>query len=391
MTFFALASLMLLLAATAIALPLWRPRVPQRAGSLAANRAVHAARLRELQDDLDNGRLSPGDHAAARRDLEKDLADVSDQGRTAHADSPRRAIALTMLALMFVAGATLYGFFGSWRVGAEGVEAASAQSVAEMVAALDKRLHTPAGQDDLKGWDMLGRSYMLMNRYPDALQAFERARKLTNDTDPQELSGYAEALALSDPDKFMDQALPLFEKVLQMDPANVQALWYGGLGALQRGDKSLAISRWNAVLAQDPPPDYRRYIEKAIADAGGTPAAAVAPIFVSLHISLAPAIAAKAAPETTVFVYAQPKDGAGGPPLAVRRLQVKDLPLDIKLSDQDAVVPGRTISGYDDLQLTARVSRSGNAVPQAGDLVGRGEWLKTAAKPVAIVIDTVLK
>lgn len=385
------AALMLLLAGAVVVLPLWRPRLTQRTGTAAANRQIHAARLKELQDDLESGRLSPEDHASARRDLEKDLAVAPTQDReTLATGSPRRVVAMVMLVLMLAAGAGLYGYYGNWRVGAEGVEAASTRAVVDMVAALDHRLHTTAGQDDLQGWAMLGHSYMIMGRYADAFEAFGHARSLSKDADTQILSSYAEALTLSDPGAFMDKALPVFEQVLKTDPHNVQALWYGGLGALQRGDKALAVSRWNGILAQDPPPDYRRYIEKAITDAGGVPAAAGS-ASVSLHVSLAPELAKVLSPDTVVFVYAQPKAGAGGPPLAVRRLQVKDLPVDLKLSDQDAVVPGRNISGYGDLQLTARVSKSGNAVPQAGDLVGRGEWLKAAGKPVQIVIDTVLK
>ncbi|MFI4922046.1 MAG: c-type cytochrome biogenesis protein CcmI, partial [Gammaproteobacteria bacterium] len=390
-TFYLAAALMLLLAGAAVALPLWRPRIAQRTGAATANREVHAARLKELQDDLDNGRLSPEDHAAARRDLEKDLAATPGQDSVSRAESPHRITALIMLVLMVSSGGALYWFFGNWRVGAEGVEAASAQSVLDMVAALDRRLHTTAGQDDLQGWDMLGHSYMIMGRYADALQAFRQARRLSGDSNPQELSSYAEALTLSNPEAFMGKALPLFEKTLQLDPHNVQALWYGGLGALQRGDKTLAISRWNAILAQDPPPDYRQYIEKAIAGAGGVPSSAAAQSSISLHVSLAPALAKTLSPDTTVFVYAQPKEGPGGPPLAVRRLQVKDLPLDLRLNDQDAVVPGRSISGYGDLQVIARVSRNGNAVPQAGDLIGRGEWLKATSKQLSIVIDTALK
>jgi cytochrome c-type biogenesis protein CcmH len=391
MMFFLAAGLMILLAAAAVAVPLWRARVPQRTGVAAANREVHAARLRELQDDLKNGRLSLDDHAAARRDLEKDVAVGTSQESASREDRPRKFVAAISLLLMFSAGAALYGFYGNWHVGAQGVEAASAQALTDMVAALDKRLHTPAGQDDLKGWDMLGRSYVLMDRYADALDAFGHARKLSHDADPQELSEYAEALALSHPELFMDQALPLFERVLQMDPANVQALWYGGLGALQRGDKKLAIGRWNAILTQDPPEDYRQYIVKAITDAGGTVGGAAAGVTIAVSVSLGPALAAAVSPDTTVFVYAQPKAGAGGPPLAAKRLQVKDLPVDIKLSDQDAVVPGRAISSYDTVIVTARISKSGTPAPQAGDLIGKAEWSKAMGKPIAIVIDSVVK
>lgn len=392
MIFFAAASCMVLIAALVLALPLWRARIPESTGAVAANRQVHAARLKELETDLEAGRLSQVDHAAARRDLEMDLTSSTGDGHPSSAPKPQRLWAA--IATIFVIALTsgLYWSYGNWRVGAQGVEAASAQAVIDMVDKLAKRLKTPEGQGDLQGWDMLGHSYVIMGRYADAAEAFDHARKLTNDANPLELASYAEARTLTDPDSFMDKTLPLFEKVLQMDPSNTQALWYGGLGALQRGDQRLAIQRWNAILAQNPPADYRAYIEKAIADAGGTPAAAVAGVSISVHVSLAPALAAQASPGDTVFVYARPADGEAGPPLAAKRLQVRDLPVDLKLSDQDAVVPGRVISAYAAVTVIARVSKSGTAAaPHDGDLLGQQGWKKASGKPLAIVIDTVLK
>jgi cytochrome c-type biogenesis protein CcmH len=391
MMFFLVAALMLLLAVAAVALPLWRGRVLQRAGSVTANREVHAARLKELEQDLANGRLSPDDHAAARHDLEADLASASKQEPATSTAKPQKlTAAVTLVAVMLVAG-SLYWLYGSWRTGAQGVEAASQQAVLDMVGELAQRLQTPEGRNDLQGWDALGHSYLFMGRYHDALKAFDQARRLSSDTNPRELAGYAEALALSDPDEFMDKALPIFEKTLRLDPSNVQALWYGGLGALQRGDKALAVQRWQAILAQDPPEEYRQTIAKAITDAGGTPAAIAAGVVISLHVTLAADLMGKAAAGQTVFVYAQPKDGAGGPPLAVQRLRVADLPADLELTDRDAVIPGRNLSSSGDVLVTARISRTGDAVAQPGDLIGRAEWLKTASKRLSITIDTVFK
>lgn len=394
MIFFLVAALMMLVAGLAVGLPLWRGRVVATAGTAAANRGVYASRLKELQEDLENGRLSAEDQASARRDLEKDLA-ATDPESPLRAAAPRRIAALISLILILGAGAALYWKYGDWRVGSQGVEAASTQAVTQMVDDLAARLHSPAGQDDLQGWTMLGHSYMIMGRYPDALEAFGHARTLSKDSDPQVLSSFAEAQALSDPGSFMDKALPVFEQALKMDPHNVQALWYGGLGALQRGDRALAIQRWNAVLAQNPPADYRRVIEKAIVAAGGTPGTAesvaggAGPI-IAVHVSLAPALAAKVSPDAIVFIYVQPKSGASGPPLAARRLKLSELPLDLTLSDQDAVIPGRVISAYSDVVVSARISLSGTAAPRAGDLMGRAEWHK-GDKPLNIVIDTVLK
>ena len=394
MIFLGIAALMLLAAGLTVALPLWRGRTAAGASMGKANREVHASRLRELQEDLENGRLSADDHAAARRDLEKDLAAAAADGPS-HPAAPRRIAAVISVVAVVTAGAALYWRYGSWRVGSEGVEAASTQAVIQMVDDLAARLQTPEGQGDLQGWTMLGHSYMIMGRYADALQAFTHARDLSKDADPQILSSYAEALTLSDPGSFMDKALPIFEQVLKSDPRNVQALWYGGLGALQRGDRSLAVQSWNEVLAQDPPADYRRVIEKAIAAAGGTAeeggaTGSGATSGVAIHVSLAPALAAKVPPDAIVFVYAQPKGNADGPPLAARRMKVSELPLDLQLGDRDAVLPGRVLSAYVDVMVSARISVSGTATPRAGDLIGRAEWRK-GGKSLDIVIDTILK
>ncbi|HLW74692.1 MAG TPA: hypothetical protein VKT74_06450, partial [Gammaproteobacteria bacterium] len=246
------------------------------------------------------------------------------------------------------------------------------------------------------GWEMLGHAYVIMERYPDALDAYNHARRLAGDGNADVLAAYAEAQTLANPDDFMDKALPLFEKALQLDPRNPQALWYGGLGAFERGDKPLAVQRWQALLDQNPPAEYRATISKYIVEAGGTPgaappAAAADSAGIRLHVTLAPSLQAKVTPDETLFVFAEASGGAGGPPLAARRFHVSDLPLDLSLGDQDAVVPGRSLSAYADLMITARISVNGMPAAQAGDMEGRGEWKKAGGKPLAIVIDASVK
>ena len=369
MIFFVIAAAMCLLAGAVLAVPLWRARVPEHAGAAAANREVHMRRLAELQQDLAAGRLSAGDHAAAVRDLETDLASAGMAEQGIRKPMPQRITGIVVLLLLLVVAGSLYWSYGSWRVGAQGVQAASSQAVVDMVAELARRLQTPEGQKDVEGWEMLGHSYMIMERYPEALKALDHARQLTADGNPEVLAEYAEAETLTDPDHFMDKAAPVFEKVLGMQPGNTQALWYGGLAAQQRGDLKLAVQRWNAILAQDPPADYRAYISNAIVEAGGKPLAADTGVSIKLHVSLSATLAAKASPDETVFVYVQPKGGAAGPPLAVRRFKVEELPLDISLGDKDAVVPGRVISGYDAVTVSARISSSGTALAEPGDLL----------------------
>jgi len=392
MIFAAIAALMLLVAAAAVALPLWRGLRGNRTGADAAE-AVFRMQLLELERDLAAGTLSQEDYRAVRRDVETERTATPPVASVSKHPERSRGLALGLAGALMLAAALLYWKFGSWRVGAEGVEAASVPAVEQMVADLAQRLHSTDG-GDVQGWDMLGHAYVIMQRYPDAVDAYSHAYKLAGDSNAAILAGYAESLTLANPADFMGKALPLFEKALQVDPRNAQALWYGGLGALQRGDKRLAVQRWQALLAQNPPAEYRAVIEKYVAMAGGTPSQSAATADtggIKIHLSLALALRERVKPDETLFVFAEVPGAAGGPPLVARKFKVSDLPLDIMLSDQDAVVPGRSLSGYAELTVTARISTSGTPAAQLGDLMGQGRWTKKDSKPIALIIDTVVK
>ena len=117
------------------------------------------------------------------------------------------------------------------------------------------------------------------------------------------------------------------------------------------------------------------------------PAAASGGAKVSGKVSVAPALAGKAAPTDVVFIFAR---AASGPPmpLAVLRKQVKDLPVEFALDDSMAMAPNLKLSGFAEVVVGARISRSGSATPQSGDLQGLSRPVKVGASGVAVVIDT---
>lgn len=395
MIFTGLALLMLLAAAATVALPLWRgPRTGTSASPDTAAATQHI-QLEELERDLAAGSLAQADYQAARHDIQAERGRPETAGTASAVMSAawRRGSALAAASFILLLAPALYWYYGNWRSGAEGVEQASIPAVEQMVAGLAQRLHTTDG-NDLQGWVTLAHSYVVMGRYSDALDAYSHAHALTGDSNPDVLAGYAESITLSDPSQFMDKALPLFEKALQLDPADPQALWYGGLGAFERGDKKLAVQRWQALLQQDPPAEYRQIIEKYIVEAGGTVSAPgkIASIAgISMHVSLAPALSGRVQSGYTLFVFALPQGGAGGPPLAARRFQASALPLDVTLTDQDSPMPGRTLSGQTHVTVIARISVSGTPEQHPGDLMGQAEWDPASGKPLAIVIDTVVR
>jgi cytochrome c-type biogenesis protein CcmH len=106
-------------------------------------------------------------------------------------------------------------------------------------------------------------------------------------------------------------------------------------------------------------------------------------------VSLGAALAAKADANDTVFIFARPADGPRMP-LAIVRKQVKDLPAAFSLDDAMAMTPQAKLSNFSDVVVGARISKSGQAAPQSGDLEGLSAPVKVGASGVAIVIDRVL-
>lgn len=394
MSFIIAAIVMIVVAAACIAVPLWRARAKPTLSTDAANRSIHTARMEELQADVAAGRLSQADYAAALCDLNKELAATLDVSRQEHDKAAKahgsRRTAGIVAALVVIAAGLLYWQLGNWRAGVQGVQQASVASVEQMVAALATRLYTQ-DPNDLPGWKMLGHAYLLMGRYAEAEDAYAHAVELAGGKDADVLAGYGEAVALADPKNFMALGMPAIEQALVLDPTNPQALWYGGLGALERGDKTLAITRWQALLTQGPPPEYRVIIEKSIAAAGGavtptTPAGAE----IQVRVMLAADLRDKVSPAEALFVFAVPAGQSGGPPLVARRFEVRDLPLEVTLSNSDAVLADHNLTGVARATIIARIASKGTPAPQSGDLVGQAQWQADRNRPVNILIDKVL-
>jgi cytochrome c-type biogenesis protein CcmH len=124
-------------------------------------------------------------------------------------------------------------------------------SVDEMVAGLDQRLQE--NPDDIEGWKMLGRSYMQLENYPKAIEALERAVAMEKPANAQTLAALGEALLIGEGSTRSSRTAQLFESALAAEPTNSKALFYGGVVAIERGDRELAAERWEALLALSPP------------------------------------------------------------------------------------------------------------------------------------------
>ena len=258
----------------------------------------------------------------------------------------------------------------------------------EVVEGLAQRLED--NPDDVNGWRMLGRSYMSLNNYGKAIAAFERVVELEDAQTAQGLVELGEAVLAAEGGQTMPQrAMSLFENAIAVEPNNQAALFWGGLGAVNRGDTELAAERWERLLGTNPPDDIRDVIEQRVAEwrgeappavAGAAPAAeAVEPgptatplepgAIVSANIALSDAAQVALPPDAIVFVIAR-DPAQPSPPIAVTRRRLAELPAVVQLGDSESMVPGRELSGFEEFELVARVSVSGQPVSQPGDWFG---------------------
>lgn len=273
-------------------------------------------------------------------------------------------------------------------------EQAARKQIEAMVDALAQRLKDKP--DDATGWQMLGRAYTVLGRVDDALPAYAKAVALRGN-DAGTLADYADALATKNGGQATPESDAIVARALLANPSHLKALALAGTSAFERADYASAVRYWEKMAQGVPPdsPDAPR-LQASLAEArkrGGiaapttsSPAPSVAAnTSVSGTVTLSPALAAKASPTDTVFVFAR---AAQGPrmPLAVLRAQVKDLPLHYKLDDSMAMAPSARISGAAQVIVGARISKSGNAIPQPGDLSGESTPVAPGASGVAITI-----
>ena len=413
---FALGALALLVATLAFLLwPLARaPRASAAADAAATNAAVLKDQLAELERDHAAGTIAPAEYEQAKLELKRRLLEDTAVAEDASPALARRrpfAAVATAIALPITA-AGLYLVLGApAALDPEQLRPQLEQADVEaMVERLAQRLQNQP--DDAEGWAMLGRSYRVLGRNLEAAQAYAKAEKVVA-ADPRLLVDYAESLALAHGGSLQGKPAELVARALELDPGNPLALMLSGAVSFQREDYAGAIRQWEKVQTLlAPGTEEARAVGESIAKARELAAAqppaqaaaqaqaqgprqsaakspagkAAAAAKVAGTVRLAGELASKAAPTDTVFVFARAAGGPGAP-LAVLRRQVKDLPLEFALDDSMAMAPDRKLSGFPEVVVGARVSRSGDAIPRSGDLQGLSKPVKVGASGVAVVID----
>lgn len=443
MIVFWIAAATLLVLALLVLLPaLVRPRAAASAvGDVAApsarrsNLSILRDQLAQLDAELAGGSITPEQHRQSRSEIERRVLDeeTAVEAPRKTGSARRTAFVLGIFVPAFALG--VYALKGNLTAldpqarearAEPGSEVTMAQ-VEEMVDKLAKKLEaqTSPQPGDAQGWTMLARSYAFLQRFPEASRAYGRAIAL-DPRNAQLLADHADVLAALQGQQLGGEPMRLVEQALQIDPNHPKALALAGSGAFERKDFAGAIAYWTKARQFVPADgEFAKALDGSIAEAKGSaqgtgavtapatagaagasaPAAATvvaassapatssaAPAATAVQItgrvSLAPALAARAAPTDTVFIFARAAEGPRMP-LAIVKRTVADLPISFVLDDSMAMSPQMKLSNFPLVVVGARVSKSGNAMPQPGDLQGQAAPAKIGSNGIELVIDSV--
>jgi cytochrome c-type biogenesis protein CcmH len=350
---------------------------------------------------------------------------------------PRPGVRLVALSALFTLAVACAGY---WWTGTPGAvtgevqaQAAAAsggtdeQKVAEFSAMVDKLRERMDKEPAAEGLGMLGRSYLILGKPDEAVAAYQRALKL----EPQNaslLADIADAMGVKNGNSLSGAPMAFVEQALRIDPKNLKALMLAGSEAYDRNDFRRAIQYWEqmesagpadhplvkqaglaiaetrkqlpggggAAAAPGPAAEVAAGPAAAPAAPAATPATPAAPAApgaagtVSGTVVVASGLAGQASPDDTLFIFARPADGSRMP-LAILRKQVKDLPVRFTLDDSLAMSPAMRLSSVPRVIVGARISRTGNAMPQPGDLEGLSEPVAVGSSGLTIEISRVVR
>jgi cytochrome c-type biogenesis protein CcmH len=406
----------------------------------AANVSIYRDQLAELESDLRSDVLSKEQYDQSKRELQQRMIQDVPEGEslatmviTSSNHSNIATITVLMLAIPLMA-VSLYLWIGNTKgltpqpiseqqspMSGSGPESESGhQNFSSVLDSLIARLREQP--NDVEGWIMLGRTYAIMQRFNEAKIAYEQVIALSPES-PELLVDYADIVAMTNGGSLQGEPMELVNKALSLSPKNPKALALAGTAAFEQKNFKQAASYWEKLLVQIPPESkLAQSVKESITEAkslasgkGSTmagmqnqaatsnqnsPPPASQAITASPNadsagatgatltgtVTLSATLAGKVSPDDTLFIFARATDG---PPMprAISVKKVRDLPASFLLTDGMGARPDLKISNVPQLIISARITKSGKAMPESGDLQGFSQKVKPGDKNINIMID----
>jgi cytochrome c-type biogenesis protein CcmH len=355
------------------------------------NAAIYRDELEKLEAERVAGTINAQEYEMSHAEMRQRLfQDTTEEDDRAIMGSPTKTV-IGICIFIALVSVGLYMFLGDGvRVAQQASQKpVSQEAVQKMVAEFAAKMEKEP--DNLKGWAMLARSYRILGRTEDAAKAYAHAGSYLN-SDPELLAEYADTLATIANGNFSGKPLQLINQALKLDPNNFLALWLSGTASYTSGNYKAAVQTWEKLAKQLPPnTDEARAIQGSIEEArtkGGLSApAAVSGKGISGVVELSAEMQSKVKPGDIVMVIArQPGERM---PVAVLREPASAFPIRFVLNDSLAMNPNQPLSSLSEVSLEVRISKTGMAKPEAGDLLSAPKTVKVGAEQVQLIVNQV--
>jgi cytochrome c-type biogenesis protein CcmH len=400
-TFYIAAIVLVLLVLVALFRPFFWKTTVYHASRQQLNAAIYKEEIAKLEKERTEGLIDGVTYEISHAEMRQRLfQDTSEDDGVATLGSPMKTIIALTIFIPVIASA-MYFWLGSAQQIANGgaKQQIAQQDVEKMVTGLAAKMEKDPS--NLKGWAILARSYKVMGRPKDAEKAYDRAGSYL-DGDAQLLADYADVSASNANGSFEGKPQRIINRALRADPNNMMALWLAGTADYNRGDYKGAVQLWDR-LAKLLPADSEdmRMIKGAILEARGkanlppepllsqavVPVAAITGKNISGVVEMNPNFKSRVKPDYIVMVIAR-APGARMP-VAIMQSKAANLPLHFVLNDALAMTPNALISNLSEVTIEVRISKSGQAKAEPGDLYSEMQTVKVGTNNLKVMVDQV--
>jgi len=357
------------------------------------NAAIYREELDKLEIEHSTGVVTAADYEIAHTEMRQRLfQDTTEEDDQSVMGSGKKTVIGLCIFIVLLSSGLYFSIGDATRV----VENNTAQpltreGVEKMVAEFSAKMEKDP--TNLKGWAMLARSYRILGWNEEAVRSYERAGSFI-DSDPQLLADYADALASNANGNFTGKPLQLINQALKLDPNNMLALWLSGTASYIAGNYKTAVQAWEKLAQQLPPgSEDARSIEASIAEArskGGltskTPTA-MSSLSISGKVELSAELKSQVKAGDVVMVIAR-KPGERMP-VAVLRVPAEVFPMNFVLNDALAMNPSAPLSKLSEASIEVRISKTGMAKPESGDLMSAPQTVKVGVSAVRLLVDQI--
>jgi cytochrome c-type biogenesis protein CcmH len=354
------------------------------------NIAIFKDRLAELEQEKSQGNLDESNFLQLKTELEKSLlSDVADTATSTFApvavSSKHWLIIGSLTFFTVLLSLAMYVDLGrSEDYGKYLTLKAQAEEEAKVVAKTQVKLQQiidllkqklKENPRDTEKWFLLANSYAAIGQYQQAAQVYLDAMQHIEKNNPEYAAmkgSYAQMLFQEAGEQITPTVFKAMQEALAIDPLESSSLILSGIDAFNHGDIKQAIAHWEKAKTKANENTISSFIEPVIAQAQSQLAqsapqtANVGKAKITIKLNIEPTLKANVKPEQIVFVFARPVGGKM--PLAAEKLQVKDLPATIVLDDSKSPMPTASLSSVKEVEITARVSLSGQPQQSKGDL-----------------------